>query len=182
MFKTTLNSWLFCSSLFFLSSCQTADEQLLPWGYNNKMVIHHYQVLDGDTISGVNPEGKVIRIRLTGIDAPENDQPMGKESHKSLEQCLAGKPLIINWSTIDKYDRLLAKVIAEKQDCNLVQIQNGYAWHYKYFENDQPSIDRMNYSKAESSARTKKVGLWKLNRTEFVGDIFIYVRPPDLTG
>ncbi|RJL70163.1 thermonuclease family protein [Acinetobacter radioresistens] len=161
MFNKTQISWLLCGSLFLLSACQTTDEQLSPLGYSNKMVIHHYQVLDGDTISSANPEGKVIRIRLTGIDAPENDQPMGKESHKSLEQCLAGKPLIINWSTTDKYDRLLAKVIAGKQDCNLAQIQNGYAWHYKYFENDQPSIDRKNYSKVESSARIKKVGLWK---------------------
>ena len=161
MFKTILNSWLLSSSLLLLSACQTTHEQLSSLGYNNTMVIHHYQVLDGDTIASTDLTGKMIRIRLTGIDAPENDQPMGTESHKRLEQCLAGKPLLINWSITDKYDRLLAKVISGKQDCNLAQIQNGYAWHYKYFENDQPLIDRKNYSQAESRARTKKLGLWK---------------------
>ncbi|MDV4313408.1 thermonuclease family protein [Acinetobacter indicus] len=144
-----------------VASCETVQNQQIPLGYDKQMVINQYEVNDGDTITGLDPQGKTVRIRLTGIDAPENDQPAGQDSLKSLKQCLSGKPLIINWTKIDKYQRLLAKVISENKDCNLQQIKNGYAWHYKYFEADQPSIDRKHYAQAELNARSKKVGLWK---------------------
>ena len=156
------NTFLLCT-LFLINGCETVDNTKNFISYDQQIKITQYEVIDGDTISGIDPQGKTLRIRLTGIDAPENDQPMGQQSLKSLEQCLSSKPLIINWSKTDKYQRLLAKVIADKKDCNLQQIINGYAWHYKYFEADQPAIDRLHYAQAELKARSQKVGLWKFS-------------------
>lgn len=154
------NIFLLCSFIM-MTSCKTVQDQQIPLEYDKQMVINQYEVSDGDTITGLDPQGKTVRIRLTGIDAPENDQPAGQDSLRNLTQCLSGKPLIINWTKTDKYQRLLAKVISENKDCNLEQIKNGFAWHYKYFEADQPSIDRKHYAQAEMNARSQKVGLWK---------------------
>ena len=43
---------------------------------------------------------------------------------------------------------------------NLLQVKQGCAWHYKYYEKDQTPLDRMLYSSAEFEAREKSRGLW----------------------
>ena len=45
-------------------------------------------------------------------------------------------------------------------DANLAQIRDGFAWHYKQYEADQPAEDRPVYAKAEEAARAAKAGLW----------------------
>ena len=35
------------------------------------------RVVDGDTVHVVNKAGKKFKVRLTGIDAPEQNQPYG---------------------------------------------------------------------------------------------------------
>jgi hypothetical protein len=34
------------------------------------------------------------------------------------------------------------------------------AWHYKYFENEQPPTDRLSYAAAEDAASLAHAGLW----------------------
>ncbi len=43
---------------------------------------------------------------------------------------------------------------------NFLQVKQGYAWHYNYYEKDQTPLDRMLYSSAEIEAREKTLGLW----------------------
>ena len=37
----------------------------------------------------------------------------------------------------DRYGRIIGKLIKDGQDINLLQIKDGFAWHYKYYEKDQ---------------------------------------------
>ncbi len=46
------------------------------------------------------------------------------------------------------------------QDINLIQVKQGYAWHYKYYQKDQSEIDRILYSSAELDAKKRTIGLW----------------------
>ncbi len=39
-------------------------------------------------------------------------------------------------------------------------IKSGMAWHYKFYENEQPPQDRKTYAEAEVEARAAKRGLW----------------------
>ena len=57
-------------------------------------------------------------------------------------------------------ERILGKVLLNDQDMNLEQINAGLAWHYKQYQDEQTTSDRVKYSDAEREARMKKHGLW----------------------
>ena len=67
-----------------------------------------------------------------------------------------GKPY-----TVDRYKRVLAKVILNGADINLLQISSGYAWHFKRYQNQQSPSDRVAYDYAEKNAKKNQLGLWE---------------------
>jgi len=52
-------------------------------------------------------------------------------------------------------------VLLNEEDVNLEQIEAGMAWHYKKYQREQSSSDRITYSDAEREARRRKLGLWR---------------------
>ena len=52
-------------------------------------------VTDGDTIKVLDGDLVLHMVRLTGIDAPEKDQPFGKASKKHLASIVAGKEVFV---------------------------------------------------------------------------------------
>ena len=78
------------------------------------------KVTDGDTIH-VLSEGARIKVRLTGIDAPESNQPYGKASRKHLASLLAGKEVFVESSKTDRYGRTLGKIWVQPADCPTCQ-------------------------------------------------------------
>jgi endonuclease YncB( thermonuclease family) len=127
-------------------------------------------IADGDTINVVDAKGRRHRIRLSGIDAPEMGQPFGAKSRQSLAGMALGKPAWIEWSKVDPYGRLVAKVLIPPPGCalpctaridvNLAQLEAGMAWFYRHYQNEQPKADRSAYAAAESRARERKAGVW----------------------
>jgi len=55
----------------------------------------------------------------------------------------------------------LGKVLVNGADAGLNQIQTGLAWHYKKYEREQSSEDRVAYARAEETARAGRRGLWR---------------------
>ncbi|MZH01976.1 MAG: nuclease [Nitrospinae bacterium] len=133
------------------------------------------KVADGDTITILDDTGGKHRIRLAGIDAPEKDQPYGKESTQSLLELVSGKTVVIEYDKRDRYKRIDGKVLVDtkyevfcmaldcvkKIDAGLEQIKRGLAWHYKKYQSEQSVEDRGAYGEAEVEAREKQIGLWK---------------------
>lgn len=117
-------------------------------------------VSDGDTITLLDAGNKQHKIRLAGIDAPESGQAFGNRAKQALSDCAFGKKATTEGTKIDKYGRTVAKVIVGGVDCNLRQIELGFAWHYKKYENEQTPIDRRSYANAEERAVALKSGLW----------------------
>lgn len=121
------------------------------------------RVIDGDTVEVISAFGSSERVRLLGIDAPESKQAYGDKSTTMLLQCVNNAMVTIEWTERDRYDRLLGKVIANKVDCNLNQIQKGAAWHYKEYQSSQTPLDQIEYGNAEILARTNNQGLWAIS-------------------
>lgn len=77
-----------------------------------------------------------------------------------MQQCVSQGQVSVEWFEQDRYQRLLGKVRANGVDCNLNQIKQGAAWHYKQYQNSQPERDRFTYANAEVNARQQALGLW----------------------
>ena len=135
------------------------------------------KVSDGDTIHVVTDGNVKFKVRLDRIDAPEKDQPYGKESTAYLTSLIRGKTVRVEWVKKDQYGRILGIVYlpdvtlanekgeadssplvknapSAKLDVNLTMVATGNAWHYSYFDKTAE------YASAEAEARQNRRGLW----------------------
>lgn len=119
------------------------------------------RVADGDTITVLDDTNTQHKIRLAGIDAPENRQAFGNVSRLSLAEQVAGQSVAVEWVKVDKYRRKLGKVLLAGLDSNLEQVKRGLAWHYKQYQREQSPADQQSYAAAEIEARAAKLGLWR---------------------
>lgn len=103
------------------------------------------------------------KIRLAGIDSPEKGQPFGQVCKQSLSDLAYDRVVAVESSKLDRYGRMIGKVLVNNHDANLEQIRRGCGWHYKQYQNEQSLDDRLSYNSAEESARADKVGLWADN-------------------
>ena len=62
----------------------------------------------------------------------------------------------------DRYQREVAQVSAGKTDLNLMQVEDGAAWHYEsYARKQQDKADFADYADAQNRAKKDRKGLWK---------------------
>lgn len=129
------------------------------------------RVIDGDTfvMAGVNaaatlriPSRDGFTVRIVGVDAPERDQPAGREITRALSRALVGTNLILSLAeaadgkvAYDKYGRTLAKrlcVDGSTSDLREMLLLQGMAWS----TGDDKKLDVLH-----AMARNRGVGLWR---------------------
>jgi endonuclease YncB( thermonuclease family) len=120
-------------------------------------------IADGDTLTLLDANNNQHKIRLSGIDSPEKGQPFGQACKKSLSDLAYDRAVAIESSKLDRYGRVIGKVLVNGQDVNLEQVRRGCGWHYKKYQNEQSLDDRLSYNAAEEFARASRVGLWTDN-------------------
>ena len=118
------------------------------------------RIADGDTVVVLDANKVQYKIRLVGIDAPEKKQAYGQKSKENLSDLVAGKYVVVEYDKLDRYKRVLGKILLSGKDINLEQVSAGLAWHYKKYQSNQTKADRLSYSDAEVNARSNKRGLW----------------------
>jgi endonuclease YncB( thermonuclease family) len=117
-------------------------------------------IADGDTLTLLDATNAQHKIRLSGIDSPEKGQPFGQVCKKSLSDLAYDRVVAVESNKLDRYGRVIGKVLVNGQDVNLEQVRRGCGWHYKKYQNEQVLDDRLAYNAAEESARAGRVGLW----------------------
>ena len=115
------------------------------------------QILDGDT---VHVGGQ--RIRLHGIDAPEEDQlctqPSGQtwrcgdEATNALARRINGASIRCRQRDTDRWDRAIAVCYLGREDLNAWMVKQGWAVAYRQFSDD--------YIREEHAARAALRGIW----------------------
>ena len=108
-------------------------------------------VQDGDSII----RGDGVRMRLYGIDAPERDQPYGKQARKVLKQYM---PLVAKMKEYDedRYGRLIVELFTEDdKSINAAMICSGAAWWYDYYAPDRPQ-----FKQCQANAQKNKLICW----------------------
>ena len=113
-------------------------------------------VSDGD---GLKVAGQ--RIRLAGIDAPEQGQmattsqgepvDQGKAAYRVLFNKVAGKTVHVTVHKMDKYGRLIGTVHLGGRDICREMVRDGFAW----------ATCGEQYKEEEREARQAKRGMWK---------------------
>ncbi len=111
-------------------------------------------VHDGDTLRVSNAQGRELKIRLFGIDAPEVSQAFGSRSRDFLVEMVMGQAVDLLVSGIDQDGRTVATVIADGESVCLELVRQGLAWHSTRYSSD-PDL-----AAAESEARVARRGLW----------------------
>jgi endonuclease YncB( thermonuclease family) len=125
------------------------------------IVGHVVGVSDGDTITVLDAQKVQHKIRLAGIDAPEKAQPFGNRSKESLSELAFDKDVSVETEKLDRYGRSVGKVLVNRHDVNLVQVERGMAWFYRQYQREQSPEDRKLYDAAEAIAKVEKRGLWR---------------------
>ena len=117
-------------------------------------------IADGDTLTVLDATNTQHKIRLSGIDSPEKKQPFGQHCKQSLSDLAYDRAVAVESNKLDRWGRVIGKVLVDGQDANLEQVRRGCGWHYKRYQNEQILDDRLAYNRAEESARADRVGLW----------------------
>ena len=112
------------------------------------------RVSDGDTVWVTDAAKLKHKVRLDRIDAPEKDQPWGRESSAVLKGWVFGKDVRVEYEKRDRYGRILSIVFNGTTDVNLAMVRSGNAWHYSDFDKTAE------YAAAEAEARAARRGLW----------------------
>ena len=127
------------------------------------------KITDGDTFYVMTKNSEKFKIRLIGIDAPESynvgkkfrKEYFGKEAKIFVTNLLKNKKvkLIFDVQKNDRYGRILAYAYLENGVfLNQYLVENGFAVVATF----PPNVKFVEvFTKAEKSARNKKLGLWK---------------------
>ena len=115
------------------------------------------RIVDGDTIT-VSED----RIRLHGIDAPEQRQTClkentewacGAESTDALKRMIAGKTVHCIGDERDRYSRLIAVCFVGSLSLNKRMVSEGWALAYRRYSKD--------YIPEETDAQNAGRGMWR---------------------
>lgn len=127
------------------------------------------KISDGDTFYVITEKSEKFKIRLIGIDAPESrnvgvkvrKEYFGKEAKIFAANLLKDRKvkLIFDVQKTDRYGRVLAYAYLENGIfLNQYLVEKGFAVVSTF----PPNVKFVEvFTKAEKSARNKKLGLWK---------------------
>ncbi len=126
-------------------------------GYNEVFSAHVVKVIDGDTLE-VRYQGRQLRVRLFGIDAPEWQQEFSHQAKEFARQRVEGQRVELQSKAWDKYGRLVALVHVGGDSLNEELLREGLAWVHIYYCKEP--ICRK-WRQLEKEARMARRGLWK---------------------
>jgi len=112
-------------------------------------------VIDGDTVE----IGTREKVRLLGINAPEENEHYFKDAKDRLVKLVGGKLVKLESGSEDKdrYGRLLRYIFIDGTFVNLQMVEEGYATVYIINPDEKYYLE---FKKAEKEAKDNKLGLW----------------------
>lgn len=116
-------------------------------------------VHDGDTLTLREDSGRVRKIRLAAIDAPELRQPFGRAAQRHLARRVEGRRVEVA-TRGSSWGRAVGVVVHRRRDVGLMQIEAGYAWYDAAHVAAIDAPTATTYAEAEKMARTGRRGLW----------------------
>ena len=122
-----------------------------PDGIPGKIV----HVSDGDTADFRTEKGEEMRLRIYGVDAPENSQEFGAEARRYVISRILNQNVVVVVGNEDQYGRKVSTIYLDGSNFSLELLRGGYVWHYVAY------CDDPEYSSAQKEAQRESKGLWK---------------------
>jgi endonuclease YncB( thermonuclease family) len=116
------------------------------------------KVLDGDSIR-VKRGGKVVEVRLYGIDCPEWEQEYGDNARRYTKAKTYRKTVSVEPKDVDRYGRTVALVRRAGRLVNRELVRDGLAWMYPKYCKEEPLCSEL--KELEKKARARRRGLWQ---------------------
>jgi endonuclease YncB( thermonuclease family) len=113
------------------------------------------RVADGDTVSLLDADNTQHKVRLFGIDTPEQNQPYGRAAKKALLDLVGQRKVGVVVVTTDSYGRTVGTLYHDGVNINAAMVASGYAWWYRHFAPHERKL-----AVVEQQARDRRVGLW----------------------
>ncbi|MBA3974047.1 MAG: hypothetical protein C0504_07495 [Candidatus Solibacter sp.] len=112
-------------------------------------------VVDGDTIEVL--DGRTTRrIRLHGVDTPEQGQAFGGRARRRTSELVMGAAVTVRPKGVDQFRRILADVVlADGRILNEVLVSEGLAWWFRRYAPRHRRLETL-----EEQARDARKGLW----------------------
>lgn len=122
-------------------------------------------VIDGDTAIVANGWRK-FRVRLDGIDCPEDGQPWGGTARAGLIKLIGGRRVRLESHGVDDYGRVIGTLYAWHRgkgwvNVNARMVTLGHAWVLRRYVSHLTIARREELFRVERWARSKRVGLWR---------------------
>jgi micrococcal nuclease len=132
------------------------------------------EIIDGDTVVASGGE----RIRLLGINAPEEGMYFYSESAEVLEIILINKDVKLEKDVSDRdiYGRSLRYIFMNDLFVNLEMVKRGFANIYTYPPDVKYAGEIL---EAERYARENNLGIWELSDIDSVKVELVYDAPGD---
>lgn len=113
------------------------------------------RVADGDTVSVLDERNMQHKVRLFGIDTPEQNQPYGNAAKKALLDLVSQETVGVVVVTTDSYGRKVGTLYHDGVNINVAMVASGYAWWYQHFAPYERKL-----AASEQQARDARIGLW----------------------
>lgn len=157
--------WPVCLFLLFAPGTVPATERGPEPETTPPVTATVWRVVDGDTIHLTDASGRVTKVRLFGIDAPElRDRPAGQQARVALQDIVAGQTAITcRHVDTDRYDRFvgLCRIVATGHDLSVTMLRRGMARTYDRFLHLADPADREALVAAQQHAMHSRAGLWQ---------------------
>jgi endonuclease YncB( thermonuclease family) len=119
-----------------------------------------FAVIDGDTVlfkpDHYHPSSRAfLKVRLAGIDAPEQDQPYGDAATRALKALVLKRRAMLEIIATDVYGRKVGRLTVGAVPVNAEMVRRGFAWV------STRGGDRNGMLALQHEARREQVGLWQ---------------------
>lgn len=111
-------------------------------------------VADGDTVNVSTTDGTTLTVRLDGIDTPERGEPYSTQATRATRVMLLSKRVQLQGTDVDRYGRLVARVVVDGVDSSLQLVRDGLACHFTRYSSD------VTLAAAQSDAQRRGAGFW----------------------
>jgi micrococcal nuclease len=110
----------------------------------------------GDTLTVLAAGRTQLKIRLSGIDAPESGQDFGTRAKQAASSMAFGKTVTLIERDTDRYGRTVAEIILpDGRSMNREMVGQGMAWWYRKYAPGDKVLAQL-----EAEARRQRRGLW----------------------